>query len=109
MSRMLFRIRTCAWNLFRQWTYQQYFQEAVTVAKAFIELGLDRHRTVAILGKDRHWAVPVLIKGIDRSFELRGKIRLNRFVRTNWRLGNFFYFILKGHHHKISKKPIDAA
>ncbi len=22
---------------------------------------------------------------------------------TNWRLGNFFYFILKGHHHNISK------
>ncbi len=48
-------------------------------------------------------------KGIDLSFELRGEIRLNRFVRTNWRLGNFFYFMLKGHHHKISKKPIDAA
>ncbi len=30
-------------------------------------------------------------------------------VMTNWRLGNFFYFILKGHHHKISKKPLDAA
>ena len=42
------------WNLFRQWTYEQYFQEAITVAKAFIELGLDRHRTVAILGEDRH-------------------------------------------------------
>jgi hypothetical protein len=50
-----------------------------------------------------------LIKGIDRSFELRCEIRLNRFVMTNWRLGNFFYFILKGQHHKISKKLIDAA
>jgi hypothetical protein len=49
------------------------------------------------------------IKGIDRSFELRCEIRLNRFVMTNWRLDNFFYFILKGQHHKISKKPIDAA
>jgi hypothetical protein len=49
------------------------------------------------------------LKGIDRSFELRCEIRLNRFVMTNWRLGNFFYFILKGQHHKISKKPIDAA
>jgi hypothetical protein len=49
------------------------------------------------------------LKGIDRSFELRGKIRLNRFVRTNWRVGIFLYFILKGHHHKISKKPIEAA
>jgi hypothetical protein len=29
------------------------------------------------------------VKGIDRSFELRGEIRLNRFVRTNWRLGIF--------------------
>ncbi len=50
-----------------------------------------------------------LFKGIDRSFELRCEIRLNRFVMTNWRLGNFFYLILKGQHHKISKKPIDAA
>jgi hypothetical protein len=49
------------------------------------------------------------VKGIDRSFELRCEIRLNRFVMTNWRLGNFFYFILKGQHHKISKKPLDAA
>jgi hypothetical protein len=48
-------------------------------------------------------------KGIDRSFELRGEIKLNRFERTNWRLGIFLYFILKGHHHKISKKPIDSA
>jgi hypothetical protein len=26
-----------------------------------------------------------------------------------WRLGNFYYFILKGNHHKIIKKPQDAA
>jgi hypothetical protein len=51
----------------------------------------------------------IQFKGIYRSFELRDEIRLNRSVRTNWRLGIFFYFILKGHHHKISKKPVDAA
>jgi hypothetical protein len=50
-----------------------------------------------------------VFKGIDRSFELRGKIRLIRSEMTNWRLGNFFYVILKGLHHKISKKPIVAA
>jgi hypothetical protein len=50
-----------------------------------------------------------LFKGIDRSFELRGEIRLIRSVMTNWRLGNFFYLILSGLHHKISKKPIVAA
>jgi len=49
------------------------------------------------------------VKGIDRSFELRGNIRLIRSVMTNWRLGNFFYVILKGLHHKMSKKPIVAA
>jgi hypothetical protein len=49
------------------------------------------------------------IKGIDRSFELRGEIRLICFVITNWRLGIFLKFILKGHHHKIIKKPQDAA
>jgi hypothetical protein len=36
------------------------------------------------------------VKGIDRSFELRGEIRLIRSVMTNWRLGNFFYLILNG-------------
>ncbi len=50
------------------------------------------------------WEIQSL-KGIDRTFELRGEIRLIWTVKTNWRLGNFFSFILKGHHHKISKKP----
>ncbi len=49
------------------------------------------------------------LKGIDRSFELRGEIRFIRSVMTNWRLGIFFYLILNGLHHKISKKPIVAA
>jgi len=43
-------------------------------------------------------------KGIDRPFELRGESRLIRSVMINWSLGYFFYLILKGHHHKISKK-----
>ncbi len=47
-------------------------------------------------------------KGIDRPFELRGESRLIRSVITNWMRGNFFYLILKGLHHKISKKPWDA-
>ncbi len=59
--------------------------------------------------KQKKLAAGLKVKGIDRSFELRGEIRLIRSVMINWRLGNFFYFILKGHHHKISKKPIDAA
>jgi hypothetical protein len=50
-----------------------------------------------------------VFKGIDRSFEFRGEIRLIRSVMTNWRLGNFFFLILNGLHHKISKKPIVAA
>ena len=41
-------------EIFRQWTYEQYFEQARNVAKAFIELGLDSHRTVAILGKKIH-------------------------------------------------------
>ncbi len=56
-----------------------------------------------------NYTAKITFKGIDRSFELRGEIRLIRSVMTNWRLGNFFYFILKGHHHKIRKKPIVAA
>jgi hypothetical protein len=49
------------------------------------------------------------LKGIDRPFELRGESRLIRSVITNWMLGKFFYLILKSLHHKISKKPWDAA
>jgi hypothetical protein len=45
----------------------------------------------------------MMFKGIDRSFELSSEIRLIRSVMTNWRLGNFFYLILNGLHHKISK------
>ncbi len=50
-----------------------------------------------------------LIKGMDRPFKLRSKSRLIRSVMTNWRLGNFFYFILNGLYHKIGKKRSDAA
>ena len=39
---------------------------------------------------DMHLHVSLSFKGIDRSFELRGEIRLIRSVMTNWRLGNFF-------------------
>ncbi len=38
---------------------------------------------------------------------LRSSLIWSLFI--NWRLGNFFLLILKGFHHKISKKPIDAA
>ena len=33
------------------WTYKQYEAEIVTVAKAFIKLGLQPHHSVGILGK----------------------------------------------------------
>jgi hypothetical protein len=59
--------------------------------------------------KIRNFPLKRYFKGIDRSFELRGKIRYIRSVMTNWRLGSFFYLILNGLHHKISKKPIVAA
>jgi hypothetical protein len=50
-----------------------------------------------------------IFKGIDRPFELRGVSRLIRSVITKWMLRKFFFLILKGLHHKISKKPWDAA
>ncbi len=50
-----------------------------------------------------------LVKGIDRPFGGRVKSRLIRSLLINWRLGNFFFLILNGVHHKISKKAIDAA
>ncbi len=50
------------------------------------------------------------IKGIDRPFQGGVKSSLIRSLFINWRLGNFFLsLILKGFHHKISKKPKDAA
>jgi hypothetical protein len=48
-------------------------------------------------------------KGIDRPFWGEVKSSLIRSLFINWRLGKFFLLILKGFHHKISKKPIDAA
>ncbi len=36
-----------------------------------------------------------ILKGIDRSFELRGESRLIWSVMTNWRLSNFFNFVLR--------------
>jgi len=36
----------------RSWNYEEYFKEINLVAKAFIELGLQPHRTVAILGNN---------------------------------------------------------
>jgi hypothetical protein len=47
--------------------------------------------------------------GIDRPFQGGVKSSLIRSLFINWRLGNFFSLILKGFHHKISKKLIDAA
>ena len=35
----------------RSWTYHQYQAEVVTVAKAFISLGLAPHHSVGILGE----------------------------------------------------------
>jgi len=36
----------------RKWTYEQYYEEINTVSKGFIELGLQPHRTVAIIGSN---------------------------------------------------------
>jgi len=36
----------------RKWTYEEYFNDMNTVAKGFIELGLNPHRTVAIIGNN---------------------------------------------------------
>ena len=41
-----------AWvdHMQRKWTYEEYFHDCTTTAKALIELGLDQHRSVAVLG-----------------------------------------------------------
>jgi hypothetical protein len=57
-----------------------------------------------------HYYPDLTLKGIDRPFRRGVKSSLIRSLFINWRLGNFFLLlILKGFHHKISKKPIDAA
>jgi len=46
---------TGEWQL---WTYQQLWEEVTTVAKAFIETGLHRHHSVAIIGSNSpHWVI----------------------------------------------------
>ena len=42
------------------WTYKQYEAEIVTVAKAFIKLGLQPHHSVGILGKSLRLEMPRL-------------------------------------------------
>ncbi len=49
------------------------------------------------------------VKGIDRPFGEGVKSRLIRCLLINWRLGNCFFLLLNGFHHKISKKPTDPA
>ncbi len=49
------------------------------------------------------------VKGIDWPFGGGVESILIRSVFVNWRLGNFFYLILNGLHHKISKKLLYAA
>ena len=36
----------------RKWTYEQYFQQVNSSARALIELGLEPNRTVAVLGNN---------------------------------------------------------
>ena len=36
----------------RKWTYEQYFEQLNSSAKGLIELGLEPHKTVAILGNN---------------------------------------------------------
>ncbi len=48
------------------------------------------------------------IKGTDRPFGGGVESILIRSLLVNWRLGYFYYPILKGLIHKINKKPLDA-
>ncbi len=65
---------------------------------------LDRIITV-----ENHISLPVSLKGIDRPFGRGVESRLIWSAMVHWRLGWFFYLILKGLHQKINKKPLDAA
>jgi hypothetical protein len=61
------------------------------------------------LGSTVNIYINFCLKGIDRPFGGGVKSRLIRSLLINWRLGNFLKLILNGFHHKISKKPKDAA
>eukprot|EP00091_Calanus_sinicus_P012877 TRINITY_DN28782_c0_g1_i1.p1 TRINITY_DN28782_c0_g1~~TRINITY_DN28782_c0_g1_i1.p1 ORF type:complete len:175 (+),score=30.13 TRINITY_DN28782_c0_g1_i1:55-579(+) len=42
----------------KHWTYQQFQEEVTTVSKAFIETGLHRHHSVAIIGSNSpQWVI----------------------------------------------------
>ncbi len=82
--------------------YQQNFHFPVQQSKLIDKQNLSKVQK-RFLQNLRH------IKGIDRPFGGGVKSRLIRSLLINWRLGNFFIIILNGFHHKISKKPIDAA
>ena len=66
------------------------------------------YRTRVVQEGDRRCKKSTL-KGIDRPFGGGVESILIRSILINWRLGYFFYLILKGLRHKISKKPVDAA
>lgn len=38
-------------GVWRSWTYREYQRDVITVAKAFIKLGLAPHHSVGILGE----------------------------------------------------------
>ena len=56
-------------DTWHEWTYQQYFDEAKIVAKAFIKLGLRRHHSVCILGfNSPEWFISQLAAIIAGGF-----------------------------------------
>jgi hypothetical protein len=65
-------------------------------------LNLSSNKTIA-----KTLLISYTFKGIDRPFGGRVKSRLIQSLLINWRLGNFYFLILNGVHHKISKKAID--
>ena len=45
----------------KTWTYHQFYDDVQTVAKAFIEVGLHRHHSVAIMGSNSpQWVIAKL-------------------------------------------------
>ena len=81
-------------DTWHEWTYQQYWDEAKIVAKAFIKLGLERHHSVCILGfNSPEWFIGQLAAIMAGAFSA-GIYTTNNPSACKYIIGNFLLVIL---------------
>ena len=81
-------------DTWHEWTYQQYWDEAKIIAKAFIKLGLQRHHSVCILGfNSPEWFIGQLAAIMAGAFSA-GIYTTNNPSACKYIIGNFLLVIL---------------